>query len=77
MQWVGRMKPKVTLRAALEDPQLLDMGAESWIAWRALLLAMMGEPLLPPVVSTWCCSVFAKPAVSGQNAGTPTLTPPA
>jgi len=41
------MKPQVTLRAALNDPNLLDMAAPSWIAWRSLLLAAMGEPLLP------------------------------
>ena len=33
------------LREALQDPNLLDMGDASWIAWRALLLACMGEPL--------------------------------
>ena len=37
------LKPKVTLRAALSDPQLLDLDADSWIAWPALLHAMMGE----------------------------------
>jgi hypothetical protein len=41
------MIPKITLRAALNDPNLLDMAAPSWIAWRSLLLAAMGEPLLP------------------------------
>jgi len=41
------MKPKVSLRAALEDPKLLgnSIPGESWEAWRALLLAAMGEPL--------------------------------
>jgi hypothetical protein len=39
------MKPQTTLRRALEDPQLLDMGAPSWTAWRALLLSVMGEAL--------------------------------
>jgi hypothetical protein len=39
------MKPKISLREALQDPNLLDMGDPSWIAWRALLLACMGEPL--------------------------------
>jgi hypothetical protein len=39
------MKPKIPLRQALEDPNLLDMGDPSWIAWRALLLAIRGEPL--------------------------------
>ena len=41
------MKPQTTLRAALADPNLLDLGAPSWAAWRPLLLAAMGEPLLP------------------------------
>jgi hypothetical protein len=39
------MQPKIPLRQALEDSNLLDMGDASWIAWRALLLAMRGEPL--------------------------------
>ena len=39
------MKPQTTLRAALADPNLLDLGAPSWAAWRPLLLACMGEPL--------------------------------
>ena len=33
------MTPQVTLRAALADPNLLDLGAASWAAWRPLLLA--------------------------------------
>jgi hypothetical protein len=43
------MTPKVTLRAALEDPALLGeiLGGETWAAWQALLLAVMGEPLEP------------------------------
>src|SRR5262249_37137090 len=41
-----RMKRQISLRAALDDPALLDMGQPSWAAWRALLLATMGEPLL-------------------------------
>jgi len=39
------MKPQTSLRAALADPNLLDLGAPSWAAWRPLLLAAMGEPL--------------------------------
>lgn len=39
------MKPKMSLRRALEDTKLLDMGDPSWIAWRALLLGVMGEKL--------------------------------
>ena len=39
------MKPQTSLRAALADPNLLDLGAPSWAAWRPLLLAGMGEAL--------------------------------
>jgi hypothetical protein len=39
------MTPQISLRRALEDPNLLDMGGPSWAAWRPLLLACMGEPL--------------------------------
>jgi hypothetical protein len=42
------MTPQISLRAALEDPQLLNLGAPSWIAWRSLLLATMGEQLTAP-----------------------------
>src|SRR4029453_13909123 len=43
------MKPRVTLRRALEDPELLGaaLAGPSWHAWRSLLLAAMGEPLQP------------------------------
>jgi hypothetical protein len=43
------MTPRVTLRKALEDPELLGgvLGGDSWHAWRALLLAAMGEELEP------------------------------
>jgi hypothetical protein len=41
------MNPETTLRHALFDPNLLDLGAPSWAAWRPLLLSIMGEPLLP------------------------------
>jgi len=41
------MKPTVTIRAALSDPQLLGkvLAGDSWQAWRVLLTAAMGEPL--------------------------------
>src|SRR5215207_4931363 len=41
------MRPKVTLRRALDDPHLLGtvLPGETWAAWRALLIAAMGEPL--------------------------------
>ena len=43
------MTPLVTLRQALEDPQLLgaSLAGPTWHAWRSLLLAAMGEPLQP------------------------------
>jgi len=41
------MKPKVTLRQALADPQLLGgmLAGDSWHSWRTLLIAAMGEAL--------------------------------
>ena len=41
------MKPKVTLRQALADPQLLGgmLAGDSWAGWRTLLIAAIGEPL--------------------------------
>ncbi len=41
------MTPKVTLRKALTDPQLLGKSLEgdSWKGWRTLLIATMGEKL--------------------------------
>jgi hypothetical protein len=41
------MKPRVTLRKALADPNLLGHALEgdSWKSWRTLLIAGMGEPL--------------------------------
>src|SRR5262249_34086512 len=43
------MKPRTTLRKALNDSRLLGnaIPADSWAAWRSLLLAAMGEPLEP------------------------------
>jgi hypothetical protein len=43
------MKPKIALRKALNDPQLLGavLGDDSWHDWRALLLAANGELLTP------------------------------
>ncbi|SDR31249.1 hypothetical protein SAMN05519103_01924 [Rhizobiales bacterium GAS113] len=42
------MKPRVTLRYAFADPQLLGgaLPGASWQMWRTLLIASMGEPLL-------------------------------
>ena len=41
------MKPRVTLRQALEDEALLGsaLAGPTWQAWRSVLLAAMGEPL--------------------------------
>jgi hypothetical protein len=41
------MKPHTTIREALTDPALLGnvLAGESWAAWRALLIAAMGEAL--------------------------------
>jgi hypothetical protein len=41
------MIPRLSLRAALDDDQLLGavLSGESWEAWRTLLIAAMGEPL--------------------------------
>ncbi len=43
------MIPLCSLRDALADPNLLGsvLPGESWARWRALLIASMGEPLLP------------------------------
>jgi hypothetical protein len=42
------MKQHVAMRAALDDPALLGsiLPGPSWAAWRVLLIASMGEPLL-------------------------------
>jgi hypothetical protein len=49
------MKPRVTLRQALDDPSLLGaaLAGPSWHAWRSLLLAAMGEPLQPDELETF------------------------
>jgi hypothetical protein len=39
------MIPTITIRAALEDPNLLGLTGESWLPWRVLLIAALGEPL--------------------------------
>ena len=41
------MIPRVPLRAALSDPNLLGtaIAGDSWRSWRALLIAAMGEEL--------------------------------
>ena len=49
------MKPRVTLRQALDDPSLLGaaLAGPSWHAWRSLLLAAMGESLQPDELETF------------------------
>ena len=41
------MKPRISMRAALQDPALLGgvLAGPSWRPWRTLLIAAMGEPL--------------------------------
>ncbi|MDX8537852.1 hypothetical protein RFM23_09480 [Mesorhizobium abyssinicae] len=41
------MKPLISMREALADPDLFGtiLPGDSWAAWRVLLVAMMGEPL--------------------------------
>jgi hypothetical protein len=43
----GAMKPTISLRDALADSQLLAgaLPGDSWLAWRTLMIASMGEPL--------------------------------
>jgi hypothetical protein len=43
------MIPQISFRRAIDDPLLLGsaLGGDSWRAWRALLLAAMGEKLTP------------------------------
>jgi hypothetical protein len=41
------VKPLISLRSALRDPDLFakEFGSASWLGWRALLLGMLGEAL--------------------------------
>ena len=41
------MKPRISLRQSLQDPNLLGgaLSGDSWRPWRTLLIAAMGEPL--------------------------------
>src|SRR5262245_45948368 len=75
------MKPRTSLRKALDDPRLLGKALEgpSWRGWKALLLAAMGEELLPDelervrtltgrsVAPTSACSEFW--VIAGRRAG--------
>jgi hypothetical protein len=49
------MTPKVNLRQALEDPELLGaaLAGPTWHAWRSLLIAAMGEPLSKDELATF------------------------
>lgn len=49
------MKATIPLRKALADPALLGnvLAGDSWRAWRILLIAAMGEPLLPDEHATF------------------------
>src|SRR5262245_36449975 len=49
------MKPRITLRQALDDPALLVevLGGDTWQAWRSILLAAMGEPLTAEETKTF------------------------
>src|SRR5262249_29248208 len=49
------MKPKITLRKALNDPELLgsSMSGPSWAVGRILRFAAWGEPLLPEEMETF------------------------
>ena len=50
-----QLKPKITLRKALSDRELLGsaLGGDSWANWRAMLLAANGEPLEPAELSAF------------------------
>ena len=41
------MKPRISLRQSLQDPNLLGaaIAGDSWRSWRTLLIAAMGEEL--------------------------------
>jgi hypothetical protein len=49
------MRPLAPLRLALEDPNLLGavMAGDSWLAWRSILLAAMGESLTAGELATF------------------------
>ena len=49
------MKPRISLRQSLQDPNLLGgaLTGESWAAWRTLLIASMGEQLTAEELETF------------------------
>jgi hypothetical protein len=60
------MTPFVTMRRALSDSHLLGaaLGGDSWLAWRALLTAAMGE-----VLTDDARVIFAKLTGRGREPG--------
>ena len=60
------MKPLVTMRAALADPDLFGaiLAGQSWDAWRVLLIAIMGESLTDDERA-----IFA--SLTGRDSGPP------
>jgi hypothetical protein len=65
------MTPRVTLRRALHDPELLGtaLAGPSWHTWRSILLAAMGEPLLPDELEAF--QRFTGRAEAPTQLGTP------
>lgn len=49
------MRPRVTMRQALDDPNLLGsvLAGDTWAAWRVILIAIMGEPLSENERALW------------------------
>jgi hypothetical protein len=49
------MKPRVSLRRAFDDPNLLGsvLAGDSWTTWRTVLLASMGERLMTDELETF------------------------
>jgi hypothetical protein len=60
------MTPFVTMRRALSDEHLLGgvLGGDSWLAWRVLLIAAMGEALTDEERA-----IFAKLTGRGRESG--------
>ena len=57
------MKKIASLRQALSDPRYFggQLDGDSWLAWRALLFAILGEPL------TWTSWRASPPLRSAQR----------
>jgi hypothetical protein len=71
--------PRVTLRKALADEQLLGgvVADDSWRAWRILLIAAMGEPLTDDerAIFTKLTGRDREPLQSPSKVVTPTFCP--